>query len=84
MSVQLKEFGSTVILADDLEDGQLAVITSWHGPDCVGDVVQRYGDHLVFIGIDSEDGEDFFNMERDEHLEVRLLQPQELIEVTDN
>jgi hypothetical protein len=29
----------------DLKDGEIAIITEWSVPNCIGNIVQRYGEH---------------------------------------
>jgi hypothetical protein len=38
------------IPVQDIEDGEIAVITQWSAFGHIGRIVQRYGDHLVALG----------------------------------
>jgi hypothetical protein len=38
------------ISVKDLKDGEIAIITEWSASGYVGQIVQRYGDHLVALG----------------------------------
>ena len=67
------------VLAKDLKDGQIAIITE----DCIynGRIIQRFGDDLITIGLPS--GSHWENIER-VTLEVRILEDGDLIKIKDN
>jgi len=51
MPVKLSTELSGVIPVTKLKDGQVAVITQWIWETCAGRIVQRYGKHLITIGL---------------------------------
>ena len=67
------------VLAKDLKDGQIAIITE----DCRynGRIVQRFGNDMVTIGLPN--GNHWTNVEG-VTLEVRILEDGELIKIKDN
>ena len=71
------------IHVNEMEDGQLGVITDWVGSgNVIGMIVQRYGDHLVTIGAPRGDGwAAFFAAYADGHCRVRVLRSGEMLRV---
>lgn len=54
MSVSLQQpLRDSSIALDDLPEGKIAVITEHLSPSYVGDVIQRWGNHLIVVGADS-------------------------------
>lgn len=77
-----KQPNDNSICVQDMQDGQVAIITQWPiNPIHTGLIVQRYKDMLITIGADS--GKSFPRMfeERAESYRVRVLQKGELIEI---
>lgn len=71
------------IPADDMKDGQIAVITEWKcSPEYIGRIVQRYGFILITLGKDAGQAfPSFFKDCRDEAYRVRILGPGTVIEI---
>lgn len=44
-----------VVPLTSMKDGDVAEIVEWHQPRCIGDVIQRYEDTIIFIGKPSGD-----------------------------
>jgi len=51
-----KKEKSKSIWVGDMEDGDVAVIVSWTIGNYAGGIVQRYGPHLVSLGMDCSGG----------------------------
>lgn len=64
--------------ASDLKDGQVAIVLD---ENYAGDIVQRYGNHLVTLGKPKGQGRSGFFDNDIPCLECRLLEPGELLEI---
>ena len=81
MPVQLTSKISSSILADEMEDGDIAVITKSILPLSLNRVVMRWGDCLIVIGQpSSQSWPHFFAAGRTE-MQVRILQPGEQLTI---
>ena len=77
--LKLKEEYPDTIMAKDLKDGQLAVITETYS-NYKGKIVQKYGEDLVTIGMPTGNGwTNGANV-----LTVRVLKDGEILTVTNN
>lgn len=86
MSVKLTNQIVEDISVYEMKDGQIAVITNWGGsPYYNGEVIQRYGNSLITIGMDcGKAWPEFINEKPDSRFRVRLLQPGEAITIVEN
>ena len=67
-----------------MKDGQIGIITMWNDMDYVGNIVQRFENHLVCIGDDSYGGwpNHFDTSRNNSHLyRVRLLGPGTMLRI---
>lgn len=79
--LKLKEEYPNTIMAKDLKDGQLAVITETYS-NYNGRIVQKYGDDLVAIGLPTGNG--WSNGANVVTLTVRVLEDGEILTVINN
>ena len=79
--LKLKEEYPDTIMAKDLKDGQLAVITEDYS-NYKGRIVQKYGEHLVAVGMRTGNG--WRGGAEDNTLMVRVLENGEVLTVTNN
>lgn len=79
--LKLKEECPDTIMAKDLKDGQLAVITENYS-NYKGRIIQKYGDDLVSIGLESGNG--WSGGANCVTLAVRVLKDGEILTVTKN
>lgn len=63
------------VCIQDMQDGQVAIITQWTNRDYIGRIVQRYNDALITIG--GTWGDSFTGLftggKRNEDCKVRIL-----------
>ena len=82
MGARLHNDGTVgTILASELKDGAIAVITCWNHKQYIGRVVQRVDENMIGIGAPFGSRWDFPD-DLPATCRVRILQPGELIEVT--
>ena len=79
--LKLKEEYPDTIMAKDLKQGQLAVITESYS-NYKGRIIQKYGDDLVAIGLPTDNG--WTNGANVVTLAVRVLKDGEILTVTNN
>lgn len=82
--MQIVETKHIEIRIDEMQDGQIAVITNW-GTDSryVGHIVQRYGNNLVTLAADSGHGwSNFFIGSRTADYLVKILHQGTTIRIT--
>lgn len=75
--LRLKNNKPNDICVNDMEDGDIGVITQWSCGDYVNQVVQRYKNYLLVVGAHSEWGWDTsfnYSNNRNEQCRVRLLE----------
>lgn len=68
-------------VANELKDGQLAIIIDTKFDDYYGKIVQRYGDSMVAIGLKEGSGWSDITYNT---LKVRVLEEGEILVVTNN
>lgn len=71
---------SKIVPPYDMEDGHIAVVTTWTEPSSmVGKIVQRYGNALIILGAQS--GEAFGDVSVASHCRVQILDPGDSITI---
>lgn len=85
MGVRLVNENDDSICVDDMEDGQIGVIVAWVHREYIGRIVQRHSSSLISIGcVSGQAFSCFFNASKGESSRVRILQPGEKIEITND
>lgn len=86
MSVKLTNQIEEDIPVFEMKDGQIAIITKWgNSPEYIGRIVQRYGDELITIGMNSHyRWDNLSDGLLSPECRVRLLQPGETITIVEN
>lgn len=70
-----------VVPLTSMKDGDVAEIVEWHHPECIGSIIQRYEDIIIFIGKPSGNSYPtlFKSGEFLKKCKVRILSPRSLI-----
>lgn len=82
MAEVIKRVGEVINVAE-MQDGQIGIITSWCIGSYEGDIVQRYGDHLICLGEETGNSWTDFFKKGEEHVgcEVEILRKGTQIEL---
>lgn len=82
--MQIIERSFSDVCVDDMEDGQIAIITNWGSHSkYAGTIVQRYGDHLITLAADSSHGwTNLFLSKHGIEYQVKILQIGTVIRIT--
>lgn len=72
---------TTIAPLTSMEDGDVAEVVEWHHPECIGSIIQRYKDIIIFIGKPSGNSYPtlFESGEFLKKCKVRILSPRSLI-----
>jgi len=73
--LRLKDRSKPDVNVTEMKDGNIAIITDWPVGKYVGWIVQRYGDNLATLGVNSKWGwSSFFKGDHSKQFRVRILE----------